>query len=77
MQPLKTLAILFTIFSLTACAQGPKVTAYISSPVEGGVRGFDSKTGKNTGLVPYAQTENFVCFNPPDAQALLNYCKNK
>lgn len=74
---LRTSLIICSAFLLTGCPEGPKVTAYISDPSNGGLRGFDSKSGKPTGLVPYSKTENFVCFDPPDAQSLLNYCKHK
>ncbi len=61
---------------LIGCAHGPKVTVNISSPERGGMDWYDERTNK-AGFVPYSATDQYMCFNPSDAQLLLNYCAQK
>lgn len=56
-----------------SCANGPKVTVYLSDPAMSGMEFYNQNT-KQSGFVNYSDTDKFVCFNPNDAQTLLNYC---
>lgn len=73
MQLRKLLKPLALCLSLSACQTGPKVAVYVSNPEHGGMEWYDAHTG-SAGFSHYSDTDNFVCFNPTDAQALLTYC---
>lgn len=57
----------------SSCASGPKVTVYISDPAQGGCEYFNPNTQQG-GFVDYSLTDKFVCFQPAEAQALINFC---
>ena len=63
---------LFLAFELVACANGPKVTVYVSNPAKGGMDFADEKTNVK-GFVPYSSTDKFIALTPQDAETLLNY----
>ncbi len=58
---------------LSNCAGGPKVTVCLSNPKMMGMNCFSETTGQPS-FLPYMDTNKFVCFNPTDAQTLLNFC---
>lgn len=62
------------LLACSGCATGPKVTVLVSDPAKGGMESFNENTGKRD-FMPYSATDKFVCLTPPDAEALLNYCK--
>lgn len=57
----------------SSCHGGPKVTVYVSTPASNGMNYSNEATGAK-GLLPYSQSDKFVCFNPADAETLINYC---
>lgn len=64
----------FLLNLVVACKQDqPKVTVYISTPDKQGMFFFNNTNGQS-GFVGYAETDKFVCLNPQDIGALLNYC---
>lgn len=64
--------VLFCI--VASCANGPKVTVYISDPAKAGMEFFNQANGSN-GFIPYDQTDKFICMNQSDMTALLTYCR--
>lgn len=74
MQHLKYI-ILFAVFSLYACKDGPQVSVYISDPARNGMSGIDKN--ETPIFAAYKDTENFVCFKPSDFETIANYCKLK
>lgn len=71
--PLQKLFPILFLVLVNACASGPKVTVYLSDPAAGGCEYYDPNTQAG-GFVPYSSTDKFVCFNPTDAQTLINFC---
>jgi hypothetical protein len=69
----KLLAILLLTSS---CGAGPHVKICISDPANNAFRCYDSQT-QTSSIINFADTENYVCMTPTDAQALLNFCKQK
>jgi len=67
---------LLLILSLSSCENGPKVVVHISNPQQGGME-YSNADGSLSGFKLYAQTENFVCLSPSDAQSYLTYCQRK
>ena len=66
--------ILFALCLLSSCkGGGPQVTVYVSDPSVGGLDGYNEATQQSS-FVKYADSDKFVCFNPPDAQSLLDNC---
>lgn len=60
------------LLGIDSCANGPKVTVYVSNPNAGGMDYSD--TSGNKGFIEFYKTDKFVCFTPPDMETMLNYC---
>lgn len=61
------------LLPIGSCANGPQIRVHVSDPASGGMQYFDEKTS-DKGFILYKDTDNYVCFTPSDAQALLSYC---
>lgn len=54
---------------VSSCGTGPDVKVYSSQPDKGGLVRLQENE-----IIPYLQTKDYLCLNPSDAEALLNYC---
>lgn len=70
--PLKKFKILFILLSLSACKTGPKVDVCVSDPKNNGFQCVDKS--QKAYFLKYQDSENYVAFNPTDAQTILSYC---
>lgn len=50
---------------------GPDVKVYLSNPDIGGM-----VRNRGTEIITYPASKGFMCMNPSDFEALLNYCLN-
>lgn len=72
---LKLWPILLVLF-VDSCASGPKVTVCILDPAVSALECYNEQTGQASSI-PVSASDKFVCFNPTDADSLLNYCASK
>jgi len=65
----------FLILALVACAAGPIVSVGISDPASGGVQ-VTPPEGRPF-LLPYPDTENYICYSPADHKVIVEYYKRE
>lgn len=67
---------IFLVGLISACAScndAPKVDVCISDPANNQMACVDRD--KKSYVLPYAQSENYVCLVPEDLKTVLEYCK--
>lgn len=61
------------LFSCAHTNKGPLVDVWVSAPKAKGFYGVKA-SGKD-GYLQYSKSENFVAFDPDDAEAIFKHCK--
>ncbi len=72
----KLLLMISVSYSLSACADGPKIEVCISDPVNDEFSCYNAITNESR-RINFTETENYVCVSPADELTLLNYCKKQ
>ncbi len=68
-----SLAFLSACASLSGCKDGPKVDVCISDPKHDQMACVDRD--KKSYVLPYGQSDNYVCIMPEDLKTVLEYCR--